>query len=318
MKKFNVLSRLGVIAFVCTFLSCNQGGSSPADTPTSGEIKIGVDESFAPILESHIDTFMGLYKYAKIKPVYQSEGQVMQALLQDSIRLAVATRRLNQEEKDAFAREKITPTVIHIATDGIALIINKANTDTTLTLQQVRDIFTGKFTDWRQVSGAKASGPITIVFDNSNSSTARYILDSINLKKPLPSNTYATKSNRNLVDYIAQNKNAIGVIGVNWISDRDDTTTTSFLKKVNVVGISTKNAPTSVEDYIQPYQAYLAQGTYPLTRQVFIISREARTGLGTGFASFVAGDKGQRIVLKSGLVPASMPVRIVGFSEEEE
>ncbi|QHL89445.1 phosphate ABC transporter substrate-binding protein, PhoT family [Nibribacter ruber] len=307
-----------MLACSVLFFSCHQNSSSPTDTPTTGEIKIGVDESFAPILESHVDTFMGLYKYAKINAQYAPEGQVMQALLQDSIRLAVATRPLNKEEKAAFEREKITPTVIKIAIDGIALIINKTNTDTTLTMQQVRDIFTGKATNWNQVTGAGTNGPITIVFDNSNSSTARYILDSINFKQPLPGNTYATKSNRNLVDYIAQNKNAIGVIGVNWISDRDDSTTTNFLDKVNVVGISTKTNPTSVEDYIQPYQAYLAQGTYPLRREVFIISREARTGLGTGFASFVSGDKGQRIILKSGLVPASMPVRIVGFSEEEE
>jgi phosphate transport system substrate-binding protein len=84
-----------------------------------------------------------------------------------------------------------------------------------------------------------------------------------------------------------------------------------------VVGISKKDNPASVDDYVQPYQGYLAQGTYPLKREVFIISREARAGLGTGFASFITGDKGQRIILKSGLVPASMPVRIVGFSEEE-
>jgi phosphate transport system substrate-binding protein len=53
---------------------------------------------------------------------------------------------------------------------------------------------------------------------------------------------------------------------------------------------------------------------YPLRRQVIIISREARTGLGSGFATFVASDKGQRIILKAGMVPAKMPVRIVEVS----
>jgi phosphate transport system substrate-binding protein len=105
------------------------------------------------------------------------------------------------------------------------------------------------------------------------------------------------------------------VIGVNWISDRRDSTSIRFLKKVNVVGISRSDNPASEDDYIQPYQGYLAQGTYPLRREVFIVSREARAGLGTGFASFITGDKGQRIILKSGLVPASMPVRIVGFAQ---
>jgi phosphate transport system substrate-binding protein len=48
-----------------------------------------------------------------------------------------------------------------------------------------------------------------------------------------------------------------------------------------------------------------------LYRTVYIISREARAGLGSGFTAFVAGDKGQRIILKSGLVPATAPIRIV-------
>ena len=65
----------------------------------------------------------------------------------------------------------------------------------------------------------------------------------------------------------------------------------------------------------KPYQAYVAQGLYPYTRKVYIISREARTGLGTGFSSFVAGDVGQKIILKMGVLPASMPVRIVGFRD---
>jgi phosphate transport system substrate-binding protein len=61
----------------------------------------------------------------------------------------------------------------------------------------------------------------------------------------------------------------------------------------------------------QPYQAYVAQNLYPLIREVVIVSREARTGLGSGFFTYVANDKGQRVVLKAGLVPATMPVRIV-------
>jgi phosphate transport system substrate-binding protein len=87
------------------------------------------------------------------------------------------------------------------------------------------------------------------------------------------------------------------------------------LKKIKVVAVGHKNNPTEPDTYYQPFQGYLAAGTYPLRRDLYIVSREARAGLGTGFASFVAGDKGQRIFLKSGLVPATMPVRLVNIRE---
>lgn len=113
-----------------------------------------------------------------------------------------------------------------------------------------------------------------------------------------------------------QNKNAIGVIGVNWISDFDDSTAINFLNRIKVLGISEDPAPISTESYYQPYQAYIAQQAYPLRRYLYIISTEGRAGLGTGFAAYVAGDKGQRLILKSGLVPATMPVRVVGLGNQ--
>ncbi len=76
------------------------------------------------------------------------------------------------------------------------------------------------------------------------------------------------------------------------------------------MGISTD------EDYLQPYKAYILMKKYPLSRTVYIISREGRTGLGSGFLAYVASDKGQRIVLKSGLVPATAPVRLVELKRQ--
>jgi phosphate transport system substrate-binding protein len=107
------------------------------------------------------------------------------------------------------------------------------------------------------------------------------------------------------VDYVSKNKNALGLIGVEWISDSDDSTTNTFLSKVKVVGVSGDSI------HFQPYQAYMALKHYPLTRTITTINREGRTGLGTGFVAFFASERGQRIVLKAGLVPKTMPLRIV-------
>jgi phosphate transport system substrate-binding protein len=294
--------------------ACNKAGTIN-DTPTSGSLKISVDESFSPIIDSHVYTFQKLYKYAKIQASNKSEGEVVKDLLADSSRLIVISRLLTPNESQYFEKIKITPRVTKVAVDGVALIVNPNNPDTLLTIAQLKEIFSGRATSWKKINPETKLSDLTIVFDNNNSSTARYILDSINQKQPLPANTFAAKSNPALIDYVAKNPNAIGVLGVNWISDFDDSTAISFLRKIKVVAVSAKNNPASIEDYYQPFQGYLAQGTYPLRRNLYIISREARAGLGTGFASFVAAEKGQRIFLKSGLLPATMPIRLVSVKK---
>ena len=130
----------------------------------------------------------------------------------------------------------------------------------------------------------------------------------------LSSNCYALNSDSAVIQYISRGKNSIGVIGVNWISDLEDTTHLSFLKSFRVMEIE----DTVSREYFKPFQAYIAQKFYPLWREVYIISKEAYTGLGTGLTAFIASERGQRIVLKFGLVPATMPVRLVELVKNED
>jgi phosphate transport system substrate-binding protein len=148
------------------------------------------------------------------------------------------------------------------------------------------------------------------VFDHPGSGIIRFLKDSLIASDTLPLYCFAVKGNAAVVDYVSKKPQAIGLIDVSWISDRDDSTTNSFLNSIRVVGISTDST------FYQPYQAYIATRKYPLLRNVIMISREARAGLASGFMAFVASDKGQRIVLKSGLVPATMPIRIVEINHE--
>ncbi|WP_018479941.1 PstS family phosphate ABC transporter substrate-binding protein [Pontibacter roseus] len=294
--------------------ACGGNPETSQDTTTRGTISISVDESFQPIIESQVNTFEGIYKYANLNPQYKAEGGVFKDILDDSTRIAIVSRKLTADEKAVFDKRNITPRYTKIAIDAVALIVNPKNPDTLLTMNQVRDIFTGKAKRWADINGESNLKDITIVFDNNSSSTARYMRDTVMAGQPLPPNASASNSHAALVDYVAKNENAIGVIGVNWVSDRDDTTSLNFLNQIKVIGISKEENPITTDSYFQPYQAYIAQGEYPLRRFLYIISTEGRTGLGTGFASYVASDKGQRIILKSGLVPATMPVRVVGFN----
>lgn len=296
---------------------CNQNPKSntPPETSTSGSIKITADESFQPIVDAQLNVFHKLYTKAKVTPSYKAEGPTVQDLLNDSARLIVLTRQLTDQELETLSKKanmsKSAIRATKIAYDGIALILHPDNRDTLLSLPQLKEIFTGKVKSWKELNPKSSLGDITIVFDNNNSSSARYMQDSVTNKQPFPASAYASKSIPAVIDYVAQNKNAIGVIGNSWISDFDDSTVVGFTNRVKVAAISRTHTPQNPDNYFQPYQAYLAQGTYPLRREIYIISREARAGLGTGFVSFAAGDKGQRIVLKSGLVPARGVVRLV-------
>ena len=311
------LPRLGLPLAVAALLSagCNRNPDAQIgpndDTATSGRIQISVDETFAPILKSQVDTFQKLYTYAHIEAAYKAEDYVANDLLTGKVRAIVLSRQLTAAEQAELKSQLLFPRTTKIATDGLAIILHPSNPDSLLTMTQLRAIFTGQSQDWKQVGGKSKLGQINVVFDANRSSTTRYVQDSVTRGQALTKRIFAAKSNPALLDYVANHPNAIGIVGANWISDRDDVAVQRFLKRVRVAGISKSDQPASADDYLQPYQAYLALKTYPLRREVYIISREGRAGLGTGFASFVAGTKGQLIVLKSGMMPATGQTRIV-------
>ena len=319
-----VLAGAGVaLALAGGVVACNgPGGPGSLDTATTGRVAVSVDETFGPILQAQLDTFSQLYPLAHVRMAFQPEEKVMQALMNDSVKVAVVPRELTAAELAEFKKQTISPRTLRIGVDGLAIVLNRDNPDSLLTVAQLRDIYTGKTGQWSQISGRKILGAINVVFDNNQSSTSRFVHDSVTRGVALTPKAYAATSNPALLDYVATHPSAIGVVGVSWISDQDDPTAMRFVRKVRVASITARPNP-KVDDFIRPYQVYLAEKTpqqiadhpdlqnYPLRRNLYLISREARAGLGTGFASFVAGKNGQLIFQKSGLLPAQMQARIV-------
>jgi phosphate transport system substrate-binding protein len=314
-----------VAALLLLAMSCQETGKDGKllDTPTSGSIRVAVDETFQPIVESHIDTFQKLYPDARVRASYLPETEaIAQFMASDSVRDVILSRRLTSEEEAEMARMSLVPVTTPIALDGIAVILHPSNPDSLLTVAQLAELCSGRFTRWQQINSESKQGDVAVVFDNAQSSTARYVRDSVLHGAALTKAVFATKTHPELIEYVATHPGAMGILGVNWLSDGDDPAVKGFLRKVRVVGLSSKNSSPTNADYMQPFQAYVAlskvkgRAHYPLSREIFIISREGRSGLGTGFASFVAGDKGQRIFLKAGLVPASVPVRLVQTADD--
>lgn len=307
--------------FICLLLlvlylqSCEQEkdkSGKVVDTPTTGNIRIMVDEGYKPIVESSIDVFDSIYSQATIKAIYLSEGEAVNALLRDSIQVIIITRKLTDNELKFFQQRGFTPPMTPIAHDAVAFILNPANADTVLTTAQLHNILSGKTTKWNQLNPKSTLGDVRLVFDNPLSGTLTYVKDSILMGAALATSASALNTNAEVIEYVGKNKNAIGVIAANWISDTDDRGVQKFRKEIRIADIASK---VGVEGY-GPYQAFLATGDYPYKRTIYIINAQARKGLGLGFASFLAGDQGQRIVLKDGLLPAQAPTRLIKATRE--
>lgn len=307
---------MGIVLLAALSACRSKSKEEPTDTYSSGVIAIAADESFEPIVQEEIDVFESLYPLAGIVPRYTTEVEAVNLLLKDSVRLAIATRTLTEEEMNSFHSRKFYPREIKLATDALALIVNRANPDSLLSVRDFRRILTGEAKNWTQVNPRSSLKDIQVVFDNKNSSTVRFALDSVCGGKPLATeNVKALKTNQQVIDFVAKNPAAIGVIGVNWLGNRSDTTNLSFKEEIRVVAVSAEDMATPENSY-KPYQAYLYYGNYPLARPIYALLNDPRNGLPWGFTSFMISDKGQRIILKSGLVPATQPVRIVHVKDE--
>lgn len=327
MKKLSLYFCTTVI-MAATFAACNGGPKvTRTDTETSGVTKIGVDECLAPVIEEQIDVFEALNYEATIIPVYTNEREAYDLFVKDSLRLIIGTRELTKNEETIIKNRQQTVWSQPLAVDGIALIVNKANKDTLISTNDIKRIVSGEITSWKQLYPDSKLGDIAIRFDSPNSSTVRYIKENINDSKELSSNVKAISKdtttanisdrtpNQQVIDYVAANPNALGFIGVNWISNPNDSTSLSFVNSVKVMAVSKEEKATKENSY-KPFPYQFSLQLYPLQRVVYIILSDSRGGLTTGFVKFAAGEKGQRLVYKAGLLPATQPVRLLQIRTE--
>lgn len=323
------ISKSLVILFGLAAFGCNQnnGKKELTDTPTGGLIHIAVDEAFLPAIQSNITAFQGNYPRAKVIAHYVSEKEAFDLLLKDSVRFVVSGRDLSDEERAYFKSITITPKTLKIATDALGVVLNLSNPDSMLTVSQLRQILADKDFTWKKLSGkGKATKP-ELVIDKEGTSNYFALLKLLKIKpEEIQLKVTAAGGDREVINYVNQHPEAIGFMGANWISDPDDPTQTKFRRGITVAYLMSdslrksvdSNAYSVTESYFQPLQAYMAQGFYPLTRDILIVSREARSGLGTGFIAWLASDKGQRVILKNGLLPATMPIRIVKLKKDND
>jgi phosphate transport system substrate-binding protein len=302
--------RILVISLLVTLLSCSGGNKgSLNETPTRGNIRISVDESFQPLIDSEVFTFAHLYTSAHITPMYKPEYDVINDFMNDSVKVIVTSKKLSDYQIQYLRDTLVIARTTTYAWDALALVTNKNNIDTLIKYNSIKDIFLGKLTRWTEINPKSKLGSIRVIFDNTRSGNIRYFKELFEVKDTLSKNFFAVNNNAEVIDFVSRNPDALGIVSVNWISDKDDSLSRSFINKVNVVAVSQQYINDG--SYYRPYQGSIYDKSYPFVREIYCISRETFAGLGSGFINWACAEQGQRIVLKSGLVPATMPIRLV-------
>jgi phosphate transport system substrate-binding protein len=175
--------------------------------------------------------------------------------------------------------------------------VNQASADTTITVAEIKKMLNGQTKTDRN-----------IVFDNPNSSLVRYLKELSGSKEFKQKNIYALKSNKEVINYVSQHAGAIGFTGFSWLNDPDKDYADA-VSKIKIVAVKDEGSKQYSGQYFKPSQETLSLKQYPLVRKLYIINCTGTHGLGTGFANFILSDRGQRIILKSGLLPYKIPQR---------
>ncbi|KQC01433.1 substrate-binding domain-containing protein [Pedobacter sp. Hv1] len=293
------MRNLSLVLICLAFVACNRKAKKDAvqETRTSGTTEILVDESFARILDDQIMVFKSDYPDATVKTTLGNENKIMPPFLNGEVGMLILSRMLKPEEEEYFKKRKIGIYTDRFAIDGIALITNAANVDTNITVTEVFDIMKGT-----------TKGDKKLVFDNAYSSTVRYFTDSAKVKGLPKSGVYTLKTNNDVIKYIAEHKDYIGVVGVNWLLE-NNVDILPYLSKVKVMGVKNVEGKKGGDAFYKPTQNNLINATYPFLRNIYVINCEGRDGLGTGFANWLTSPRGQLIVLRSGLGPHKMVSR---------
>ena len=288
-----------------------------ADTYSSGAISFASDESFSPIIDEEIQVFESIYRDAKLTPIYTNELDAVNMLMKDSIQLAITSRNFTKQELENLKARNYLPVAIPLAYDGLSLIINRENTDSCISVKDIKRVLSGQAKTWGDIVPGSKRGEILVVFDNNKSSTVHFCVDSLLSGNPINSpNIIAAKTSKEVIDYVEGTPNAIGIIGSNWLNDKRDTTNTTFKKNITVMSVSRFDKATEMNSW-KPYQAWLANGRYPLVRTIYALLNDPINGLPWGFAHFIESYKGQLIIMKSGLLPmyGNVTIKSVNVSD---
>lgn len=315
---------LMLVAMLAVLTSC--GNKMPKSTSTRGIAKIMCDESFQSVLEQEIAVFEYQYPEASIMPEYINEHDALDSLFRNKVDLIIISHDLTPEQKKSLKKLGRGYRTKMIAVDAIAVIVNKQNDIDDLSMEDLRDIFTGKVKRWGEVYPTKLKNDtIKVMFDGSGTGVVHYMKEKFLNGGKFGPNVYARGTSSDVFEAVEKYKNVIGFIGVSWITSdlksaeipiadkyeelktKNEVTLIDFTDRIKVMPVRNDDQLHAVK----PYQAYISSGEYPLVRTIWAIDASYNGMLDHGFFTFLTGAIGQKIILQTGILPAAEPVRTV-------
>lgn len=285
--------------------------STKRSVTTIGELTVGVDEGIQPVVKKEADEFMRLNEESKITVIVKTTKELIADLNNGELKTIVSGRDLTPEEDEIFKSNNIELKKNRFALDGIGIIVNPANPVRRMNFNELREIFSGEVTEWEKFTGNTIppfKGKIDVFIARKNASIHDIFKSKVLGNSDFGRGSKICSTSAQMMTEIKTNKNAIGFISMTWITVSNDTLDES-VKPLKIASVDPQTG--KVGDYVGLHQAYIADKSYPLTTEVFILSSDFSMNVSVGFTSFMLSYDGQRIVLKSGLVPVTQPVRII-------
>ena len=221
-------------------------------------------------------------------------GTGIASLLNKTVDIANSSRKIKEEEIDEAKSKGIDPVEFVVARDAIAVIVNPENPVSQLTLKQISDMYSGKFSNWTEVGGEDR--PIVRLSRETNSGTHVYFLETVlrmgnsDDKTLFSMDTLLLPSSEGIIAELRQNPNAIGYDGLGYVP-----------KDLRVIAIAKEEGG----PYVLPSIATVNDKSYPIARDLYMYTNGQPTGAVKEYLDWILSPEAQEIVAKLGFVPIS-------------
>ncbi len=285
-------------------------GKEPGATSiTKGSFRLGVDEAVLPVMQHEIREFTRQYTEANVAVRDAEAREIVAEFAADSIRTIICARELNKEELDALAAAKVTIQQYLVARSAVVVIARKDCPATQLRVGELDSMFTGSVSRWPGKKGV----PVEAAVGGLNSSVNEVFRRSVLHGGGFDPAARSFSSVKDLYAYVTGTPGAIGIVSLNRLGNNDADVT------VLSVATSAMRADSSFapREYYSPHPAYIYQGYYPVTAPVYVYTRNIEQDVSMGFIAFLTSVAGQKVFQNDGLVPATMPVRLVHLTSQQ-
>ncbi len=252
-----------------------------AATSFAGDLPVKGSTTVQPIMQKAVEAFMAKNKGVSISISASGSGDGAKALIDGSSPLAMMSREMKDSEIKQAEAKGIHPKQIVIAYDCITPIVNKANPVKNLSMAQLKDIFTGKVTDWKDVGGTP--GQIVVVSRDSSSGTFEYWGEHVLKKERVFAGALMQASNGAVAQTVSKNKYALGYVGL------------AYAKAPGLKDLTVENVAGSI--------ATTLNGTYPVSRGLYLYTNGEPAGDVAKLVNFILSDVGQKIVASVEYIP---------------